>query len=183
MEFERFEIAGPARVKLRTFEDNRGFFTERFRQDRWREFLPDHGGFIQDNFSWSKPGVLRGLHYQFRPDQGKLVSCVEGRIVDVAVDIRPDSPTLGRHVMVELTAERPEWLWIPPGFAHGFLVTGPRGAGVLYKVDQPYSPSTEGAIRWDDPELGLEWPVREPIVSDKDRAAPSFRDYLLAARG
>jgi dTDP-4-dehydrorhamnose 3,5-epimerase len=180
MNVTNFDIAGPALLTLRRFADDRGFFTERFRADQWHAAFPAHQGFIQDNYSWSKPNVMRGLHYQVNPDQGKLVTCVQGTIVDVAVDIRPTSPTFGRNILVELSAHEPSWFWIPSGFAHGFVVTSPEGAGVLYKVDQPYSPKTEGAIRWDDPELAIPWPVQAPILSDKDQAAPSFREYLAS---
>lgn len=180
MKATRFDIDGPMLIECRKFEDTRGFFTERFRLDQWRELAPAHPGFVQDNYSWSGAGVLRGLHYQFQPAQGKLVTCLEGRILDVAVDIRPGSPTLGQHVKVELSAREPAWLWVPPGFAHGFAVTSPDGAGVLYKVDQPYNPNGEGAIRWNDPDLAIGWPLAAAVISPKDETAPSFKDYLAS---
>lgn len=182
MQIERFSIDGPALIETRIFQDARGFFTERFRDDQWASLFPDHPGFIQDNYSWSKFGVLRGLHYQFNPDQGKLVTCVQGSIMDVVVDIRPKSSTFGKHIHVVLKAERPEWFWIPPGFAHAFIVTSEHGAGVLYRVDQPYSPTTEGAIKWNDPDLNINWPIALPLVSEKDDAAPSFAKYASSMR-
>lgn len=180
MNIQPLELKGAALITLRKFGDNRGFFNERFRVDQWQAAFPEHTGFIQDNYSWSKPGVLRGLHCQLGPDQGKLVTCIEGSIVDVIVDIRPDSPTFKRHLKVSLSADEPQWLWVPPGFAHGFVVTSAGGAGVLYKVDQPYTPKAEWAIHWNDPELAIEWPAAHPILSEKDDAAPSLREFLNA---
>lgn len=178
MKITKAELSGPALISVRKFTDDRGFFTERFRVDQWRQNFPDHSGFIQDNYSWSKYGVLRGLHFQFNPDQGKLVTCVEGAITDVIVDIRKSSPTFGHHLTFNLSAAEPQWLWVPPGFAHGFVVTSPNGAGVMYKVDAPYSPATEGAIRWNDSDLNISWPIKDPVLSPKDAAAPSFKDYV-----
>lgn len=180
MNTKTFHIEGPTFIELRKFDDDRGFFTERFRMDQWKELFPLHSGFIQDNFSSSKYKVLRGLHYQFNPDQGKLVGCMHGSILDVVVDIRPNSKTLGQHLKVELNADSPAWFWVPPGFAHGFVVTSPEGASVMYKVDAPYSPKTEGAIAWNDPDLKIEWPFSDPLVSPKDAAAQSFKDFLSA---
>ncbi len=182
MQAKSFSIAGPVLIQTRTFEDARGFFTERFRVDQWKQLFPQHEGFIQENYSWSKPGVLRGLHYQFNPDQGKLVTCMEGCIVDVIVDIRLQSETLGQHIKVELDSRNPAWLWVPPGFAHGFVVTSAQGAGVMYKVDQPYSPTTEGAIAWNDPDLKIDWPIADPQISPKDASAPSFQSYLQRSK-
>lgn len=178
MNCEKFEIEGPLLITSKKFDDDRGFFTERFRVDKWQEFVPGHKGFVQDNYSWSKFGVLRGMHFQFEPGQGKLVSCVQGAVLDVIVDIRAKSPTLGRHLKVELTGVEPRWLWVPVGFAHGFLVTSAEGAGVLYKVDAYWNGKGEGAIRWNDPDLAIPWPNANPVLSSKDAEAPSFRDYL-----
>lgn len=178
MDLTTFDIVGPKLLAARVFKDNRGFFTERFRNDVWSQIEPGHRGFIQDNYSWSKYGVLRGLHFQINPGQGKLVSCVHGSILDVIVDIRSKSNTLGKYIAMELTGVEPKWLWVPPGFAHGFLVTSPGGAAVLYKVDQPYSPQSEHSLLWSDKTLNIDWPVKEPIISEKDSIAPSFSDYL-----
>jgi dTDP-4-dehydrorhamnose 3,5-epimerase len=136
------------------------------------------GPFIQDNHSRSKPGVIRGLHYQVNPSQGKLVGVIRGKIWDVVVDLRKDSPTYGKWEGVELSDENGRLLWVPPGFAHGFCVLGQEDADVMYKVDAPYSPKTEGGIRFDDPDLKIEWPVKDgAIVSPKDRVLPGFAEY------
>jgi dTDP-4-dehydrorhamnose 3,5-epimerase len=181
MQIEKTELQGSAVLTPRRFGDDRGFFTERFRVDKWREFFPHHTGFLQDNYSWSQYAVLRGLHFQSDPAQGKLVTCMSGSIVDVIVDIRTQSPTFGKHLKFNLNGEAPIWVWVPPGFAHGFIVTSPQGAGVLYKVDQPYTPSTEGSIRWSDADLAIDWGIAKPLLSGKDAEAPSFSDYRSAA--
>jgi dTDP-4-dehydrorhamnose 3,5-epimerase len=170
------EIKGLLLVQLRLHGDARGFFVERFQEARFREAgLPTH--FVQDNHSRSGPRVLRGLHYQANPDQGKLVGVVRGRIWDVVVDVRPDSPTFGQSLGVELSDMNGQVLWIPPGFAHGFCVLGDEPADVLYKVDSPYTPSGEGGIRWNDPELAIAWPLKDPIVSARDQALGTFAQY------
>jgi dTDP-4-dehydrorhamnose 3,5-epimerase len=169
-------IEGLLLVELVVHEDYRGFFIERFQIERFREHgLPTQ--FVQDNHSRSRPGVLRGLHYQHSPAQGKLVGVPRGRIWDVAVDIRPDSPTFGQHVSVELSDLNGRLLWIPAGFAHGFCVLGDEPADVLYRADALYGPNGEGGITWDDAELAVPWPISDPIVSDRDRALPSFSEY------
>jgi dTDP-4-dehydrorhamnose 3,5-epimerase len=160
------------------FGDDRGFFSE-----VWKRAALQAAGldvdFVQDNHSLSRQvGVLRGLHFQRPPTaQGKLVRVVRGRILDVAVDIREGSPTYGQHVAVELSAANWHQLWVPRGFAHGFLTLEP-DTEVLYKVDAPYDPATDGGIAWDDPALGITWPVPPdgPILSDKDGRAPRLRD-------
>ena len=153
--------------------DARGFFSEVWK----RAVLPVD--FVQDNHSFSaEQGVLRGLHFQRPPTaQGKLVRCTRGRILDVAVDIRQGSPTYGRHVAVELSAENWRQLWVPRGFAHGFVTLTP-DVEVLYKVDAEYDPATDAGIAWDDPALGIAWPVPPggPILSAKDKAAPRLAD-------
>lgn len=176
MNLQRFEIDGPIHIQLKSFGDARGFFVERFRLDRAAEWgVPDR--FVQENFSRSMPGVLRGLHYQFDGPQGKLLTCTRGRIFDVAVDIRPSSRTFGKHCSVVLDGAEPAWFWIPAGFAHGFCVLGEEPADVLYKVDHYYNQKGEGGIRWNDPEFEIPWPTPEPVVSDKDRMLESFADY------
>ena len=162
------------------FADSRGHFMETFRQS----WLTDAGVaavFVQDNQSFSAAkGTLRGLHFQRPPQaQGKLVRCLQGRIWDVAVDIRPSSATLGTWVAQELTAERGEQLYIPPGFAHGFL-TLVDNCIVAYKCTAYYSPQADGAIHFADPQLAIDWPtaVGTPILSEKDAAAPNFGDYF-----
>jgi len=176
MKVTRLGLEGLILVELVVHGDQRGFFVERFRSGAFEEHgLPTH--FAQDNHSRSAPGVLRGLHYQYAPAQGKLVGATRGRIWDVAVDVRPDSPTFGRSVGMELSDLNGRLLWVPSGFAHGFCVLGDESADVLYKVDQPYNPKGEGGIAWDDPELAVAWPVRDPIVSERDRSLPSFAAY------
>jgi dTDP-4-dehydrorhamnose 3,5-epimerase len=171
-----FEIKGLLLVELKVHGDARGFFVERYQHDRFRDNgLPTT--FVQDNHSRSAPGVLRGLHYQLSPSQGKLVGVIRGKIWDVAVDIRPNSPTCGQHVTVELSDMNGRLLWIPPGFAHGFCVMGDEPADVLYKVDAAYNPTGEGGISWNDPELVVPWPITHPTVSKRDQDLQSFAQY------
>lgn len=176
MRVTRLEIEDVLLIELVVHEDNRGFFVERFQIERFRELgLPTE--FVQDNQSRNAPGVLRGLHYQHTPPQGKLVGVTHGRIWDVAVDVRTDSPTFGQMVGAELSDRNGCLLWIPPGFAHGFCVLGDEPADVLYKVDAPYGPGGEGGIAWNDPDLAVPWPIADPIVSDRDRTMQSFAAY------
>ena len=176
MKVTPLEIEDVLLVELTVHADARGFFVERFGLDRFRELgLPT--AFVQDNQSRNRPGVLRGLHYQHTPPQGKLVGVTRGRIWDVAVDVRPDSPTFGQMVSAELSDVNGRLLWIPAGFAHGFCVLGDEPADVLYKVDAPYGPGGEGGIAWNDPDLAVPWPIAEPIVSDRDRTMQSFVAY------
>ena len=176
MKVTRLKIEDVLLVELDVYQDTRGFFVERFQAERFREQgLP--AAFVQDNQNRSRPGVLRGLHYQHTPAQGKLVGVTRGRIWDVAVDIRPDSPTFGQMVGVELSDLNGCLLWLPAGFAHGFCVLGDEPADVLYKVDAPYGPGGEGGIAWNDPDLAVPWPISDPIVSDRDSAMQSFVEY------
>ena len=156
-------------------EDKRGFFLETFR----KSWLPNFD-FVQDNHSLSTKGTLRGLHYQLVKPQGKLVRVIEGSVFDVAVDIRRSSPFFGRYVSRELTAENREIFWIPPGFAHGFLVTSEK-AQFLYKCTDYYSPNDERCIRWDDSELAIAWPpeTQGPLLSEKDKQAPTLAEAEL----
>jgi dTDP-4-dehydrorhamnose 3,5-epimerase len=169
-------IQGLLLVELKVYGDARGFFVERYHQQRFAEAgFP--GQFVQDNHSRSAPGVLRGLHYQLNPSQGKLVGAIRGEIWDAAVDIRPNSPTFGKHFGVELTDVNGKLLWIPPGFAHGFCVLGTEPADVLYKVDATYNPSGEGGIMWNDPEIALPWPIKNPTISARDQGLATFAQY------
>ncbi len=162
-------------VEPQVYSDPRGLFMEVWRATTYAEagiYLP----FVQDNHSRSELNTLRGLHYQVRQPQGKLVRVVVGEIYDVAVDLRRSSPTFGRWVAVTLSAANRKLMWIPPGFAHGFFVTGGT-AECLYKCSDYYAPEYERTIRWDDPTLGIAWPVppgSEPILSDKDRDGALF---------
>ncbi len=152
--------------------DDRGFFVETYSHDVYR-----HAGvgvdFVQDNHSRSGPGTLRGLHYQRRPGQAKLIRAVRGRIWDVAVDIRPASPTFGQWEAIELDDQSHHQLFVPVGFAHGFCVLS-EVADVAYKVSAPYDGSEERGLAWDDPEIGIAWPVADPILSSRDRANPNL---------
>lgn len=169
-------IEGLFFLSPRRFGDDRGFFFEAWRQDVFDRLTGQEIVFRQDNVSLSRRGVLRGLHFQREPQaQGKLVSVLSGKIFDVAVDLRPGSSTLGRHVAAELSSDDQRMLWIPEGFAHGFLVLS-ETALVHYKATRPYAPESEAAIRWNDPDLAIPWPLDggQPIVSAKDAAAPFF---------
>ena len=170
------DIKGLILVQLKIIGDPRGFFTERFHEEQFLNLgLPVH--FVQDNHSRSGPGVLRGLHYQYDPPQGKLVGVARGRIWDVAVDIRPKSPSFGKSAALELSDMNGRLLWIPPGFAHGFCVLGDEPADVYYKVTSYYNNAGEGGIIWDDEELSIDWPVKNPIVSNRDSSLESFVRY------
>ena len=165
-------IADVLLVQPQVHADARGYFTETFHAERYAQ--PGIAGpFVQDNLSFSRRGVLRGLHYQWPNPQGKLVSVLQGEVFDVAVDIRRQSPTFGHWVGVRLSAENHRQLWIPPGFAHGFCVTS-EAALVAYKCTALYAPDCDRAIRWDDPDIGIEWPTATPELSDKDAAAGSL---------
>jgi dTDP-4-dehydrorhamnose 3,5-epimerase len=156
-------------LEPRVFGDARGFFFESFNRRVFAELTGYTGDFVQDNHSRSQRGVLRGLHYQLRQPQGKLVRVVEGAVFDVAVDVRRGSVTFGRWVGVELSEENKRMAWIPPGFAHGFLVLSD-SADFLYKTTDYWAPEHERTIAWDDPAIGIEWPLQgEPQLSAKDK--------------
>jgi len=169
-------LPGVLLIATRVFADDRGFFWESWRAERY-EAAGIPGPFVQDNVSISQRGVLRGLHFQNPRPQGKLVSALEGTVFDVAVDVRPDSPHFKRWVGVELTAGDGRQLWVPPGFAHGFCTLSER-AVFAYKCSEIYVPEADGGIRWDDPEIGIEWPVRDPLLSPKDAALPTLAAWL-----
>ena len=166
-------------LKRERFSDARGWFTELYNEANLHADGFDVR-FVQDNLSYSSPGVLRGLHFQREPEQGKLVTCLSGRIYDVAVDIRPASPTFRQHVAVELTADENAALWVPPGFAHGFVVLGSEPAMVAYKVDQHRSVTGERGVIWNDPTLAIPWPIERPHLSERDQAMPTLDEYLSA---
>ena len=180
MEYLKTEIAGVYIIEPRVFSDARGYFMEAWKEE---EFNANIGPvkFIQDNESKSSRGVLRGLHYQKGEfAQAKLVRVIKGKVLDVAVDIRRNSPTFGRHVMVELSEENKRQLFIPRGFAHGFLVMSDE-AIFTYKVDNVYAPQAEAGIRWDDSELAIEWPIdpKQVSTSEKDLKQPLLKDAWL----
>jgi dTDP-4-dehydrorhamnose 3,5-epimerase len=181
MKVETTALPGVLVLTPRMFRDARGVFFETWNQTAIEEAgLP--GRWVQDNFSISKKNVLRGIHYQVIQPQGKLVRVAYGAVMDVAVDLRRSSPAFGKHVAIELTAENGRMLWIPEGFGHAFLVLSDE-AGFAYKVTDFYSPAGERTIRWNDPELGIQWPVALPdvIVSDKDGAGASLRQAEVFA--
>lgn len=168
-------LSGVLLLEPRVFEDERGSFFESWSEERYRQVgIP--GPFVQDNVSMSHRNVLRGLHYQESPRaQGKLVSVLQGRVFDVAVDLRSGSPTFGGWVGFELCSDRRGQLYLPPGCAHGFAVLS-ETAVFSYKCTDYYSPEHERSLRWNDPDIGIEWPLRRPVVSPKDAAAPRLRE-------
>ena len=171
-------IEGPLLIKPNVFKDERGFFMESWNSNDWKSIMEkskqEFNLFLQDNHSRSSIGVLRGLHYQLNPyAQGKLVRCISGEIFDVAVDIRINSPTFGKYVGEFLSSENYLQLWIPEGFAHGFLVLSDI-ADFEYKCTDYYDPSDEGSILWNDPDLNISWPTENPILSTKDLNASSL---------
>lgn len=168
MQVVRTEIPDVFIIEPKVFGDARGFFLETFQSKRYAaEGITN--AFVQDNLSRSGRGVLRGLHIQNPASQGKLVTALRGCVLDVAVDVRRGSPTFGKHVAVELSEDNRRQLWVPRGFAHGFVVLSD-SADFFYKCDEYYSPENEVVIRWDDPELGIDWGVKDPIVSPRDAA-------------
>lgn len=180
MDYLKTEIEGVYIIEPRVFNDARGYFMEAWKQEEFNEHI-GRVDFIQDNESKSSFGVLRGLHYQKgEASQAKLVRVIKGKVLDVAVDIRRSSPTFGKHVMVELSEDNKRQFFIPHGFAHGFLVLS-QEAVFTYKVDRPYAPQAEAGIRWDDPDLAIEWPVDPGQVqtSAKDLVQPLFKDAEL----
>lgn len=162
------------RIEPRVFGDDRGFFFESFRQDRFEQAVGRKVDFVQDNHSKSAHNVLRGLHYQLRQTQGKLVRVVAGSVFDVAVDLRRSSPTFGQWVGEVLSAENKVQLWVPEGFAHGFIVLS-ESAEFVYKTTDYYAPEHERCLAWDDPVIGIDWPVSQaPLVSAKDGSGLPF---------
>jgi len=173
------DIPGVLILEPRVFADGRGFFMESFNARSWREATGLGTAFVQDNHSRSSRGVVRGLHYQVESVQGKLVRVVRGEIYDVALDVRRSSPTCGRWTGVRLSAENKRQFWIPEGFAHAFMALS-ETADVLYKASDYYAPDHERSIRWDDPELAIDWPIPSgALLSGKDRRAVSFCEAEL----
>lgn len=169
-------LPGVIIIEPRVFQDARGFFFESYHAEKFAA-LGLNEMFVQDNHSRSLKGVLRGLHYQdMRAPMGKLVRCTVGAIYDVAVDLRVGSPTFGKWVGVELSAENFRQLWVPVGFGHGFCVMS-EVAEVQYKCTGVYAPETEGVIQWNDPEIGIDWPVTAPVISARDAAGQSLTAY------
>ncbi|MFC5526988.1 dTDP-4-dehydrorhamnose 3,5-epimerase [Rhodanobacter ginsengisoli] len=167
-------LPGALIIEPQVFGDARGFFYESYNKGRWQE-AGIEAEFIQTNVSRSAKGVLRGLHYQWPNPQGKLVSVLEGEVYDVAVDIRRGSPTFGRSAAVMLTADNHRHFWVPEGFAHGFCVLS-EFATFTYQCTALYDASADAGIRWNDAALGIDWPLSEPLLSDKDRKTPLLQD-------
>lgn len=176
MEAIRTTISDVVILEPRVFGDERGFFFESFNERTFQQLAGVRHSFVQDNHSKSAKDVLRGLHYQIRQPQGKLVRVIHGAVFDVAVDLRRSSPTFAKWFGVELSAENKRQLWIPPGFAHGFLVTS-ESAEFLYKTTDYWAPEHERSLRWDDPAIGIDWPIEgAPQLSGKDAQASLLAD-------
>lgn len=177
MKIVSFNIEGPLLIYPRIYEDTRGYFLESFNDLRYCEHIGDVR-FFQDNLSSSKKNVVRGLHFQSPPHaQGKLVSVIHGKVLDVIVDIRKSSSTYGQHLAVELSGLDHAQLWIPAGFAHGF-VSIEENSVFSYKCTEVYNPSSEGTLLWNDPDLAIDWKTEHPIVSDKDQLGVFFRNFV-----
>jgi dTDP-4-dehydrorhamnose 3,5-epimerase len=168
------ELEGLVLIEVSAHGDDRGFLAETFREDAWHELGVDVS-FVQENHSRSARDTLRGIHFQTEPGQAKLVGCVRGAIWDVAVDLRSDSETFGRWEGHELSDANHRQLFIPAGFGHGFCVLSEQ-ADVTYKLSSYYDPETESGIAWDDPEVAVEWPIDEPLLSERDDSAPKLAD-------
>ena len=176
MEVFETPIADLIEIQPKIWSDSRGLFLEMFQQEIYSEVgIP--ALFVQDNISRSAHGVLRGLHFQVNRPQGKLVTCINGQVLDVVVDLRVDSKTLGQHYAVILDSEKRNQLWIPPGFAHGFSVLS-ESADFFYKCTNFYAPEDEAGIIWNDPELAIDWKIKSPKVSEKDMKLQSLREVM-----
>ncbi len=176
--FIKTDIDGVIIVEPTAYGDNRGYFMETYQKEDFIKGGIDED-FVQDNQSMSTKGVLRGLHFQINYPQSKLVRCIRGEVYDVAVDLREGSKTYGKYVGVRLSAENKRQFFIPKNFAHGFLVLSDE-AEFVYKVDDFYHPNDEGGLMWNDPDIGIEWPISEDIeinLSDKDKLHPAFKDF------
>ncbi len=177
MQIKPLKIAGLKLICPKVFTDERGYFFESYRKE---EYLREEiGPFVQDNISFSHQNTIRALHFQSEVGQAKLVSCLAGEIWDVAVDLRPDSPTFMQWEAVILNGQTLQQFYIPVGFAHGLCVLS-QTALVTYKVSSPYDPKTEKTIRWNDPDLKVAWPIQNPILSPRDRESPFFKEVMCA---
>lgn len=176
-DFEELKIKDLILIKTKSFKDIRGYFFESYKESEFKNWGIKEN-FKQDNISFSVKNTLRGLHFQRKPkEQTKLVRCIKGEIFDVAVDLRKESPTFGKWVSVVLSEENKNMIYIPKGFAHGFCVLSDY-AVVFYKVSEEYSRELEAGIRWNDPDLNIVWPVRDPILSDRDKNLPFLREII-----
>ena len=180
MNIHSFQIDGPILIEPRVFEDGRGRFFESYNHQKFLEETGIDADFVQDNESHSKKHVLRGLHFQFPPyAQAKLVRVVQGAVLDVIVDVRESSPTFGQHMKFILSASNQKQLYIPEGFAHGFLALKDHNV-FLYKCSSYYSPEHESTLVWNDEDLGIDWEIESPVLSEKDREGIAFRDLKPA---
>ncbi|KHT52335.1 dTDP-4-dehydrorhamnose 3,5-epimerase [Vibrio sinaloensis] len=177
MNITRTKLEGCIIIEPKVFGDERGYFLESYHKERYEQVAGIREQFVQDNRSRSRKGVLRGLHFQKTKPQGKLVTVTSGKVFDVAVDLRPESSTFGQYESVVLTEENHLQFYIPPGFAHGFLVLSDI-AEFQYKCTSYYDPTDESGIMWNDPDIAIDWPTRTPILSEKDREQPTFNDFL-----
>ena len=175
MEITKTQLADCVVLEPKVFSDERGFFIEIFQDQKYSGFLNSNLKFVQDNYSHSTKGVLRGLHFQITKPQGKLIQVIQGEVFDVAVDLREGSPTYGQWHAEILSDINKKQFWVPPGFAHGFLTLSD-SADFLYKCTDYYDAQDEGSIIWSDPTLDISWPVSEPILSAKDQAAPVLKE-------
>lgn len=175
---EKTTLPGVAIIKPAMFADDRGHFKELYKKSDFLLAGID-ARFVQDNFSRSRRGVLRGLHFQVTKPQGKLVTCLQGTVLDVAVDINPSSPTYREWISVELSDQNHYQLWIPPGYAHGFLVLS-ESADFYYKCTELYDPTDEAGVHWADNSIGIDWPTKSPEVSLKDSQLPNLSDYWIS---
>jgi len=178
MEIKRTSLEGCLIIRPKVFEDNRGLFFESFNLERYKKKIGVKQNFVQDNHSHSIKGVLRGLHYQKKNPQAKLVRVIKGEVFDVAVDIRRNSNTFGKWISVILNEKNHNQLWIPEGFAHGFLVLSDI-AIFEYKCTNYYDPKDQNSIIWNDPTLKIKWPINSPILSSKDKEAPTLKKALI----
>lgn len=170
-------LPGVLIIEPRIFSDERGFFKENYSADRYKKIAGIEAPFVQDNQSYSKGAVLRGLHFQRTRPQGKLISVTRGSIFDVVVDIDPLSPTFGHYVGLELSQDNHRQLWIAPGYAHGFCVLSAE-ADISYKCTDYYQPDDEGGLAWNCPRLAIDWPIKNPIMSAKDSTHPGLEQFL-----
>ncbi|WP_394564695.1 dTDP-4-dehydrorhamnose 3,5-epimerase [Pantoea sp. SGAir0180] len=177
MEVKATHIADVKIIQPAVYGDERGFFLETFEKRRYQDLLQTDLEFVQDNYSRSARHVLRGLHFQKTEPQGKLVRVVRGEVFDVAVDIRPNSPTYGQWVSILLSEENKTQLWVPPGLAHGFVVLSDM-ADFEYKCTQYYNPKDEACLMWNDPDVAIQWPVQQPILSVKDQQGLSLQELV-----
>ena len=176
-EFEDLNIPGVFLIKPRIFRDDRGFFLETYKKEDLKKVGID-SEFVQDNYSRSEYGVLRGMHFQREPcAQAKIVQCIRGAIYDVAVDLRRDSPTLGKYASYILSEDNRYQLYVPRGYAHGFLVLSDI-AEVMYKVDSPYSPECEGGLIWNDQDVNIPWPIDDPVLAERDQSWPDLKNLI-----